>query len=294
MSMAGEQILLRAYVRSTDRHHLVPVYQGLVKHARQSKLAGATVLAGIIGLGSRGLIEPSEWKPVSATPMSVEIVDGAERIAEFVRGPVHEIMRHGMVTLERAGVMMYRHRTVADPAPSLELLAAMTPLSTVPQIEMRDHMTMNEDGVLLRIFAGDSDRFEKKPLHEAIVAKARELGLSGATVLRGTTGFGANSVLHTSNVLELSTDLPMVIELVDSEANIKKLLPHLETMVREGMITMEHVRILVYRRGVGQGSCSGGYAVQSNLVWRRFYAERGVKRGILLDFTGIGFRKIVD
>src|SRR5580692_9601220 len=98
MSLAGEQILLRAYVRSTDRHHLVPVYQGLVQRARHSKLAGATVLAGIMGFGSRGFIEPSDWKPVSATPMIVEIVDSAQRIAEFVRGPVHQIMQHGMVT----------------------------------------------------------------------------------------------------------------------------------------------------------------------------------------------------
>ncbi len=247
MSLAGEQILLRAYLRSTDLHHFAPVYQRLVQQAGHYRLAGATVLAGIMGLGSRGLVQPSDWHLVSTTPIIVEMVDSPQRIAEFVQGPVYEIMQHGMVTLERAGVMMYRHRATTDPAPSLEMLAVLTPLSTVPQIQTRDHMNTNEDGVLLRIFAGEADRFEKKPLHEAIVLKARELGLSGATVLRGSMGFGANSVLHTSKVLELSTDLPIVIELVDSEANIQKLLPHLEVMVKEGMITMEHVRVLMYR-----------------------------------------------
>ena len=108
-------------------------------------------------------------------------------------------------------------------------------------------MTTTQDGILLRIFAGESDTADGQPLHTAIVHTAKQLGLSGATVLRGTMGFGANSVLHTSKLLELSTDLPIVIELVDSEENIRKLLPYLDTVVREGMITMESVRILLYR-----------------------------------------------
>ena len=110
-------------------------------------------------------------------------------------------------------------------------------------------MQINETGVLLRVFVGDSDRFEGAPLHEAIVQKAREIGLAGATVLRGAEGFGANSVVHTSTILGMSTDLPLVIEMVDEDEKIKLLLPHLETMVQVGMITMEHVMILFYRHG---------------------------------------------
>ena len=102
-----------------------------------------------------------------------------------------------------------------------------------------------QDGILLRIFAGDSDVHAGQPLHEAIVKKARELGLAGATVLHGSMGFGAHSVLHTSKLLELSTDLPVVIELVDSEDKINALLPHLDAMLEEGLVTMESVRILV-------------------------------------------------
>ena len=108
-------------------------------------------------------------------------------------------------------------------------------------------MTTQEDGILLRIFAGESDTHDGKPLYQAVVHKARELGLAGATVLKGAMGFGANSALHTANVLELSTDLPILIELVDSEANIRKLLPALDQMVHEGMITLESVRVVAYR-----------------------------------------------
>jgi PII-like signaling protein len=109
-------------------------------------------------------------------------------------------------------------------------------------------MKMQEDGVLLRIFAGDSDRFEGVPLYEVVVRKARELGLAGATVLKGSMGFGAHSVLHTAKVLELSADLPVVIEVVDTEEKVRRLLPVVDTMVQEGLITMEAVRIMAWRR----------------------------------------------
>jgi PII-like signaling protein len=156
-----------------------------------------------------------------------------------------------MITLERAGVLLYRHRAATDPRVPLSLLGRIKDLSTIPDLHGSLTMKTNEDGVLLRIFAGESDEVDGKPLHQAVVQKARELGLAGATVLRGSMGFGANSVLHTSKVLELSTDLPIVIELVDSEENIRILLPHLDAMVHEGMITMESVRILLYRHNPG-------------------------------------------
>jgi hypothetical protein len=143
---------------------------------------------------------------------------------------------------------MYRQRSHDQPR-TLHLAEALTPLSTMPRIEPGSHMTINENGILLRVFIGESDKFERKPLYEAIVQKVRELGLAGATVLRGTEGFGAHSVVHTTHLLEMSTDLPIVIEVVDTEDKIKLLLPHLETTVQEGMITMEYVVILMYRHG---------------------------------------------
>lgn len=108
-------------------------------------------------------------------------------------------------------------------------------------------MTIPENGVLLRIFIGESDRWHGRPLYEAIVLKARELHLAGATVLRGPMGFGASSRLHTAKILRLSEDLPMVIEIVDSREKIDELLPHIDEMVEDGLVTLENVRVLHYR-----------------------------------------------
>ena len=108
-------------------------------------------------------------------------------------------------------------------------------------------MKIPENGKLLRIFIGESDRWHRQPLYEAIVLKARELGLAGATVLRGPMGFGASNHLHTAKILRLSMDLPIVIEIVDAEEKINLLLPHLDEMVSEGLVTLEDVRVLKYR-----------------------------------------------
>jgi PII-like signaling protein len=108
-------------------------------------------------------------------------------------------------------------------------------------------MKIPENGKLLRIFIGESDRWHHQPLYEAVVLKARELGLAGATVLRGPMGFGAKSHLHTSKILRLSMDLPIVIEIVDSEENVNRMIPLLDEMVQDGLVTLEDVRVLKYR-----------------------------------------------
>jgi PII-like signaling protein len=108
-------------------------------------------------------------------------------------------------------------------------------------------MTIPEDGYLLRIFIGDSDRAGHRALYEAIVLKAREAGLAGATVLRGVMGFGKHSVLHTAKILRLSEDLPMVIEIVDSLEKIERFLPVLDELISDGLVTLERVRVIQYR-----------------------------------------------
>ena len=110
-------------------------------------------------------------------------------------------------------------------------------------------MKISEDGQLLRIFIGESDRWHGKPLYEAIVLKAREMGIAGATMLRGLMGFGAASRIHTAKILRLSEDLPIIIEIVDSADKIEALLPVIDEMVGEGLVTLEKVRILQYRHG---------------------------------------------
>jgi len=110
-------------------------------------------------------------------------------------------------------------------------------------------MKLEGEGQLLRIFVGESDRHEGRPLHEAIVLLARERGLAGATVLRGMAGFGAASRIHTTKILRLSEDLPIVIEIADKPERIASILPDLDRMVREGLMTLEKVHIVKYRHG---------------------------------------------
>jgi PII-like signaling protein len=109
-------------------------------------------------------------------------------------------------------------------------------------------MKPSDDAVLLRIFIGESDRWNHQPLYEAIVLKARELHLAGATVLRGPMGFGATSRIHIAKILRLSTDLPMVIEIVDAEAKVNAFLPVLNEMIGGGLVTLEKVKVIRYQK----------------------------------------------
>ena len=111
-------------------------------------------------------------------------------------------------------------------------------------------MTIPEEGALLRIYLGESDKHEGRPLYEWIVLKAREAGLAGATVLRGIEGFGAHSRLHTAKILRLSVDLPIVVEIVDAREKVEAFLPTVDGAIQEGLATVERVGVRFYRSGV--------------------------------------------
>lgn len=112
-------------------------------------------------------------------------------------------------------------------------------------------MKLPSEAYLLRIFVGESDKVHGRPLYEVIVEKAREKGLAGATVVRGFLGFGANSRIHTSKILRLSEDLPVVIEIVDTQERLDLLLPELDGLVGEGLVTLEPVHVILYRHNGG-------------------------------------------
>src|SRR5262249_14313883 len=156
----------------------------------------------------------------------VEFVDGPRAIGRFL-SVVGEVVEEGLATLERAHVLLYRQsqKEVAEARRHLAVPGPITPLSTLPSPEEFPVMNLSENGQLLRVFIGESDSGEGQPLYRAVVLKARELGLAGATVLRGPMGFGANSRVHTTRLLELSTDLPIVIEIVDTADKVQSLLP---------------------------------------------------------------------
>lgn len=108
-------------------------------------------------------------------------------------------------------------------------------------------MHIPEDGYLLRIFVGESDKHGHHTLYEAIVLKAREMGLAGATVTRGVMGFGKHSIIHTAKILRLSEDLPMIVEIADSLENIERFIPTLDEMIKDGLVTLEKVRVIQYK-----------------------------------------------
>ncbi len=108
-------------------------------------------------------------------------------------------------------------------------------------------MKLPYEAQLLRIFIGEGDKFKGQPLFEAIVNLARKQGLAGATVTRGLMGFGADSRMHSANILRLSEDLPVIIEMVDSPEKIKSFLPQLDDMIKEGLVTLENVNVIAYR-----------------------------------------------
>lgn len=117
-------------------------------------------------------------------------------------------------------------------------------------------MKLEGDQRLLRVFVGERDKWDGLPLYEAIVNEARTLGMAGATVLKGFLGYGAKAHIHTAKLLDLSEDLPIVIEIVDTETNIKKLLPKLDAMVQEGLVTLEKVHVILYRASSGRSKKS--------------------------------------
>jgi len=111
-------------------------------------------------------------------------------------------------------------------------------------------MKVSDEGQLLRIFIGESDKWKGKPLYEALVLKAREMGLAGATMLRGLMGYGAASRIHTAKILRLSEDLPVIVEIIDNPEKIASFLPVIDEMVQEGLVTLEKVQVILYRHNV--------------------------------------------
>ena len=120
-------------------------------------------------------------------------------------------------------------------------------------------MKLPYESQLLRIFVGESDHYHGHPLYEVIVQRAREKGMAGATVLHGMMGFGAHSRMHTQKILRLSEDLPVVIEIVDKPERIEALLPELDEMITEGLVTLENVKVIAYRHN---GTASGGLTTE--------------------------------
>ncbi len=248
MKLEAEQVLCRFHLSNLARHGAQPLYEWIVETARREDLQGATVLKGFMGLRPDGtVVQEHAWAVVQEVPVIVEVVDGPRHV-EALLARVEPAMKAGTITLERAHVVLYRGShadgRASDVASRYDVVATQDRSAA---LEVKT-MTIPESGVLLRVFIGESDR-EKgrdRPLYEAIVRRAREAHLAGATVLRGPMGFGRHSLMHKAKLLDLSTDLPIVIEIVDSEEKVNAFLPVIDELVTEGLVTLEAVRVLKY------------------------------------------------
>jgi PII-like signaling protein len=248
LKLEAEQVLCRVHLSNLARHGSEPLYEWIVEAARREDLQGATVLKGFMGLQPDGtIVQERAWAVAQEVPVIVEVVDGPRHVEKLL-AKVEPAMRGGTITLERAHIVLYRGSDAGgkarDVAPRYDVVATQDRSAA---LEVKT-MTIPEAGVLLRVFIGESDR-EKgrdRPLYEAIVHRAREAHLAGATVLRGPMGFGRHSRMHAAKLLDLSTDLPIVIEIVDAEDKINAFLPVVDELVTEGLVTLEAVRVLKY------------------------------------------------
>jgi len=246
MKFEAEQVLCRFHLSNFVRHRDEPLYQWIVEVARHDGLQGATVLKGIMGLRPNGsILQETQWSLSQELPVIVEVVDGPKRV-EALLARVEPVFTEGEITLERAHVVLYRGEGDKNTGviPAVDVIASQDD-SAAWEVKT---MKLPEQGVLLRIFMGEADREpgRDRPLYEAIVRRAREAHLAGATVLKGPLGYGKNSVVHSAKLLELSTDLPIVIEIVDAKEKIKAFLPVVDELITEGMVTLETVRVLKY------------------------------------------------
>jgi uncharacterized protein len=226
--LEGPAERLRIILGQADQHRHHPVFVEIIQRARSTGMAGATAISGVVGYGASSRVHRQHTWPLSAdTPVVVVIVDQPERIDQFAAG-LDELIVGGLVGRGPVEILG------RPPGPT--------------ELEEREgHMRREGTGKRLTIYCGEADRYRHHSLAEAVVELAREEGIAGATVLRGIEGFGASSRLHTSRILSMSDDLPMVIEMVDRDDRIVAILPRIEQMIGTGLVTLEDLQVWQYR-----------------------------------------------
>jgi uncharacterized protein len=223
--MQGSAKRLTIFINESARWHGRAAYMALLDLFRHRGLAGATVTRGIAGYTGHGAVSSIDHVELaSALPVRIEVTDSAEKI-ERVLADVYDIVDKGLVEVQDTTVIKY--------AGDSGSVAAATQMRLIGKAKA------------LQIHIGEDDTWEGAPLHEAIVTRARQLDIAGATVYRGILGYGAHKRIHKHKTLALSHDDPIMISVVDEEEKINKLLASLETMIRGGcMIAVSDVTVV--------------------------------------------------
>lgn len=253
MKLEGEQTLLRVFLKNTDKASWwTNAQDALLKRAMWRKLEGATALEGVCGIVAGERVECGRWAIVEHRPVILEFLDSPKAIGGFL-DDVIAVAPRALATLERAHVLAYRRREeeAAWVAPRLQVPGRVDPTAYLPDPEEFPVMRTTIDGQLLRVFIDDADTFQGQPLHQALLEKAQELGLSNAVVLRAPKGFGTHQRLHSDQFPDYVTELPVLIEVVGTAEELGRLLPFLDEAVPEGLITVESVTMLLPRERRG-------------------------------------------
>jgi PII-like signaling protein len=246
MDIPREAVLLRIFAAETDRAAGRGLYRAVVLEARKTGLAGATVFQGPLSFG-RGCQVNSKLNVDAPQhlPVVVEIIDAEERIDAFLP-KLDGLIDSGLVTLETARATRAGRRTKPGPCAPGEVVGPGSSAEGTPKEGVA--MELPHDAVLLRIFTSVDDRCGvEEPLYHAIVMKAREMHLGGATVLKGILGYGRSNRLHQPHLLA-ADDRPVVIEICDAEDKINAFLPVLDQIMESGLITLEKAKVVHYGR----------------------------------------------
>jgi PII-like signaling protein len=237
MIARGAAKKLVIYVNEMAQHEGQPVYEAVVRFLHRHGCAGATVTRAIAGYGASGRMHQARaFSLTDDVPMRIEVVE-SERKINALMPFIYEMVEHGLIEVQDTEIIKH---TTAD---------AQTEESGAMK-----HEKLEGSAKMLRIYIGEDDRWEGEPLHEAIVKRLRMLDIAGATVYRGVMGYGAQQRVHKSGWLGLSTDLPLMIAVIDTEEKIRRVLPVLDEMVDEGLIAISDVEIIKYTHSRGKSA----------------------------------------
>jgi PII-like signaling protein len=236
------QVLLRVYLRNTDKYRWLSATDSLVERARRHGVAGATVVRGILGVDQAGdLLEARPWSVVQPAPVVVELVDEPGVVGSFL-SVIAEVAPNALITAQEVVVRLYRRREKALATVTRQECGA-SGLGTPPwpDVEPTPAIPFGEPGQLLRVFMRGTDTHDGELLSRAAVLRARELQLAWAAVFRGVVGYGTAGCVRAARLFGALDELPLVVEILDRAKNVQELLPFFDAAVEEGIITLEDV-----------------------------------------------------
>lgn len=225
------------YVGRLEKYEGKPVWQSIVRFVQHHGCAGATVTRAVAGFGASGKTHKARlFSLTDDVPMRVEVVDTERKIAALLPW-IYDMVKNGLIEVQDTEVIKYEQ-----------------PNSQADEEYTMKHEKLEGKAKMLRIHIGENDRWEGEPLYDAIVKRLRMMDVAGATVYRGLTGYGAQQRLHKkSGWLGLSTDLPVMVAVIDTEEKIQSVLPILDEMVDDGLIAISDVEIIKYTRSRSKG-----------------------------------------